>query len=121
MKFKDKLLFTIFTIFTLGIYPIVIFNKKPQKQNNELSRKDNDVINPAELLSLVGGKDNINGIEYTQTKIKIMIEDKDLVRVDELQKMKGVSGVFATSSTISLMVGNIAKSLSIQMMKKMEN
>lgn len=121
MKFKDKLLLVSLSIITLGFYPMIMFRKRGVEPKNELSRRENNVVDVEHLIQLLGGKDNINGAEYTQTKIKLLINDKDSVKVEDLKNLKGVTGVFATSNHISLVVGNIAKSLSHQLLKKMEN
>lgn len=108
MTFKDKLILILLTIITLGIYLIVIYKRKPKAKADELSSADKVSLNIDKLKELLGG-DNVSGSEYTHTKVKIFIKDRNKVNVEELQKLKGISGVFATTKYVTIIVGNQAK------------
>lgn len=110
MTFKDKLILVLLTIITLGIYLIVIYKKKPKSTANELSIADKVTVDLDKLKSLLG-EGNIAGSEYTHTKVKIWFHDKSKVNVEEIQKLKGISGVFATTKYITIIVGNQAKKI----------
>lgn len=110
MTFKDKLILVLLTIITLGIYLIVIYKKKHKPESNELSRAEKVTLDVDKLKKLLG-EDNISGVEFTHTKVKIFIKDKNKVNADEIQKLKGVSGVFATTKHITIIVGNQAKKI----------
>lgn len=110
MTFKDKLLLILLTIFTLGIYLIVIYKNKSKPESSELSRSEKVTVDIDKLKSLLG-EDNIVGSEFTHTKVKIFIKDKSKVNVNEIQNLKGISGVFASSKYITIIVGNQAKKI----------
>lgn len=116
MTLKDKIILILLSLLTLGIYPIFIFKKKNNTVSSQLSNSDKVSVNVEKLVSNLGGSDNIIQVEYTHTKIKAFIENKNLVNVDALSKQKGVSGVFATSKFITLIVGNTAKSIAQHLM-----
>lgn len=108
MTFKDKLILTLLSIITIGIYPLVIFNKKSGTKN-ELAIETKVSVDVTKLISLLGGKENISGAEYTHTKVKIFIGDRANVNIDGLTKLKGISGVYATSKFVTVIVGSSAK------------
>lgn len=110
MTFKDKLILVLLTIITLGIYLIVIYKKKHKPESTELSTAEKITVDVDKLKSLIGDQ-NVAGVEFTHTKVKIYIHDKNKVNVDDIQKLKGVSGVFATSKHITIIVGNQAKKI----------
>lgn len=110
MTFKDKLILVLLTIITLGIYLIVVYKKKNKPVASELSRAEKVTLDIEKLKSLLG-ENNIKGVEFTHTKVKIFFDDKNKVNADEIQKLKGVSGVFATSKHITIIVGNQAKKI----------
>lgn len=110
MTFKDKLILVLLTIFTLGIYLIVVYKGKSKPNSNELSRSEKVTLDVNKLKSLIG-EGNVAGSEFTHTKVKIFIKDKNKVDVEGIQKLKGVSGVFATTKYITIIVGNQAKKI----------
>lgn len=116
MTLKDKIIFLILAILTLGIYPILIFKKKSSSTSSELSSSEKFSVDLDKLKSNIGGIENIIEVEYTHTKIKIFFENKALVNVETLSKLKGISGVFATSKFVTLIVGNTAKTIAKHLM-----
>lgn len=114
MTFKDKLILTLLSIITIGIYPLIIFNKKSQsKEQLEIDSKIS--VDLTKLTALLGGKENIAGVEYTHTKVKVFIVERQGVNIDAITKLKGVSGVFATSKFVTLIVGTSAKTLATKL------
>lgn len=107
MTLKDKILYTMISIITFGIYPIVIKKKVKKASSGDLAVKQ--TIDSSVLIQALGGKENIASAEYTQTKIKIFIKNKDSVKLDEIEQIKGVSGVVANSKNVSIIVGKQAK------------
>ena len=116
MTFKDKLLFTLLTIITIGIYPIVVFNKKHNKKENELTTENKVSVDVKKLIELLGSEENISIIEYTHTKVKIFFKEREKVNVESIQKMKGISGIYATSKFVTIIVGPSAKKLAEKLM-----
>lgn len=114
MTFKDKLILIILSIITLGIYPIVLFKKKNHSVKDELSTSK-VVTDIKKLQEFLGGKDNVVGTEYSHTKIKIYVKDKTKVNIENIQSLKGISGVFASSKSVTIIVGKQAKDLAAQL------
>lgn len=111
MTIKEKLILVSLSIITLGIYPLVVFNKKHNNTKDQLSVADKVTVNVEKLVEAFGGKDNIIGSEYTHTKIKVFIKDRTKVDIENVKNIKNISGVFASSKDITIIVGNQAKAL----------
>ncbi len=91
-----------------------ISKNKKVNISNELSSKITK-INISKLQKALGGEENIAGCEYTHTKVKIFLYSRDNVDIEEIGKIKGISGVFATSKYINIVVGPSAKDLSMKL------
>ena len=100
---KNKFLYILLSILTLGLLPIFV-NKSAKSEKVKVT------VNATKLKTLLG-KDNVSGVEYTPTKVKIFIKDKGLINVEEIQNLKGITGVFASSKSITIIVGKQAKEL----------
>lgn len=111
MTLKDKIILVLLSIITLGIYPLIIFKNKNKEVKSELSTSNKISINIDKLKTLLGGKKNIAGAEYTHTKVKIFLKDTKLANINKIKELKGISGVFGTSKNITIIVGNQAKLL----------
>ena len=116
MSFKDKLILSLLSIVTLGIYPIVAFSKKPKEAKSTLS-VDKVVTDTNKLTKFLGTKTNIAGAEFTQTKIKVFINDKSKVDAEAIKNLKGVSGIVLSSKYATIIVGKQAKELSKALIK----
>ena len=117
MSIKEKIIYIFISVITIGIYPIIINRNKTHKIDNKLSEAKVVSMDPNELIKNLGGKKNFETVEHTHTKIKIFIYNSSLVNVELLSKLKGVSGIFCSSKSIVLIVGNQAKILS-EILKK---
>ena len=117
MTTKDKLILIFLSIVTLGIYLIFIFRKKDSNISSELSQVSKLTVNIKKLLEFIGGSENILGVEYTQTKVKIFIKEHEKVLINELQKLKNISGVFKNTKNVTIIVGKQAKELASQISK----
>lgn len=111
MSFKDKLILVTLSILTLGIYPIVAFSKKPKEVKVELS-VEKVITDTKKLITHLGTKTNIAGVEFTQTKIKVFVNDKSKVNAETIKNLKGVSGIVLSSKYATIIVGKQAKELS---------
>lgn len=112
MTFKDKLLLILLSIITLGIYPLVIFKKNSSETKTTLSSDDKVSVNIDKLRENLGTEENIVGVEFTHTKVKVFVKEKAKVNIEAISKQKGISGVFATTKSITIIVGNSAKAIS---------
>lgn len=116
MTGKEKFLFIFLQIITFGL--IWIYWKKEynkQSDENQLSKKENNLIDVEHLMFLLGQKDNIKKVSATQTKIKIFYKERAKISVEEIRKINGISGVFINDTFIVLLVGKIAESLKNQL------
>ncbi|NQZ66043.1 MAG: PTS glucose transporter subunit IIB [Mycoplasmatales bacterium] len=111
MTGKDKFIYILLSIITLGIYPYMINKRKNENFSNELSEANKLSIKIEKLIEYLGGKENIIGTEYTHTKIKIFFNEKSKLQVENIEKLKSVSGIVASSKYITIIVGNQAKKI----------
>ena len=112
MNKKQKFLYVLISIITIGIYPIVVHKRTTTKTNLRLSEAKKISVNIPELIKNLGGKDNVVAVEYTHTKLKIFISDKTKVIVESINSQKGITGVVASTKSITIIVGNQAKQIS---------
>ena len=115
---RVKIIYVLLSIVTFGVYPYVLKKRLQNKPINSLSQAKKININLDELIKSLGGKNNIDGAEYTHTKIKVFISNVEIVDKEEVNKIKGISGVFISSNRITLIVGNQAKLLTQELIKK---
>ncbi|MCR8612991.1 MAG: PTS glucose transporter subunit IIB [Mycoplasma sp.] len=108
MSIKDKLILIFLTIITLGIIWFFIWPKKTNKTNDKLSVSKKIPFNMNKLIEYIGN-DNINSVSATHSKVKIGLIDSKKIQKDEIKKLNSVSGMFITSTSITLIVGNSAK------------
>lgn len=110
MKLKDKILITLLTIFTLGLIWLY-WNKKKTKPKNELSVSKKVEVNLEQLILLLNGVKNIESVNSTHTKVKINLKENNNIDILKLKELKGISGVVASSKSITIIVGNSAKTI----------
>lgn len=110
MTFKDKLLIIFFNVITLGLINIYWKNKKTQKKEY-LSYSTKIPFNLNELFQNLGGRENINNTSYTQNKIRFDLLNINLINKQQIENLKGISGVVLSSASITLIVGNVAKTI----------
>ena len=115
---KAKIIYVILSILSFGIYPYILKKRFQNKPANVLSEAKKITINLDELIECLGGKNNINGAEYTHTKTKIFVSNIELVNKEKIDKIKGISGIFISSNKIFLNIGNQAKLFTQQLIKK---
>lgn len=112
MSTSHKVLFVFISIITLGIFPLVVYLKgKNQKTSGQLSSSEKTVVNLQKLKKNLGGLKNIVGIEFTNKKVKVFIKERELVQTSQIKESHGVSGVFVTSGSVTIIVGNSAKKI----------
>ncbi len=115
MTLKNKILFIILSILTLGIYPILVYRAGGTETKTELSSSTKPTVNLVLLRKALGGVDNVAGVEYTHTKLKIFLKNTKLADNDVVRKLKGVSGLVISSVAITIIVGNSAKEMAKQL------
>ncbi|WP_029906025.1 PTS transporter subunit EIIB [Mycoplasmopsis opalescens] len=110
MKRKDKFLIVLLTIFTLGfcwLYWHVKNKQKLKMLRGETKAKTTD-SEIEKLILFLGGKDNINEVHHTTSSLKVIINNKNKVEVENLKKIKGVSGLLISTNKVSLVCGEFA-------------
>ena len=58
------------------------------------------------LLELVGGKDNISAVTHCVTRMRFVLVDPDLAKVDEIEKLSSVKGSFTQVGQFQVIIGN---------------
>lgn len=119
MNTKDKFILILLTIITLGLIWIFI-NKKREVPENNLKVGSKIPFKMGDLLFILG-KDNIISSSSTHTKVKVQIKSSENVDFDALSKLKGVSGTFSTSNSITIIIGNSAPLVDQQINKVIGN
>ena len=59
----------------------------------------------AEILRLVGGKDNVATVTHCMTRLRFTLKDRKLAQVEELKKLSGVQGVVTKNSQFQIVIG----------------
>lgn len=63
------------------------------------------------IISLVGGKENINTVNHCMTRLRIVLEDLDKVKTEEIKSQKDVLGVAISGGQYQIIIGQKLKSL----------
>ena len=84
-------------------------NKENFNQEESLSVAKKNKFNVNKTIELCGGIDNLVKVSATQNKIKIFIKSFEKINIEELLKVKGVSGAIRTSQYITIVIGNVAQ------------
>ena len=60
----------------------------------------------AEVIRLVGGKENINDVGHCATRLRFSLKDAGLAKTDELKATDGVIGVVNKGGQYQVIIGN---------------
>ena len=116
MTTKNILILILLTIITLGTFWIFHYIKlnKTTKVSSNLSHSTKI---PFSIKKLVGvlNRENIIKSEFTQIKVKVFVKSTKDINMEELKKIKSISGSFMNSNSITIIVGNSAKTISNQL------
>ncbi|UVD81982.1 PTS glucose transporter subunit IIB [Mycoplasma iguanae] len=110
MSFKDKIIMVSLTIITLGLIWIYWINKKTPKKDY-LSTSVKIPFALEKFLELLGSKNNIQNCSFTHNKVRIDLKNTKIVDREAIQDLKGISGVVLSSNSITIIVGNVAKTI----------
>ncbi|MHA3786276.1 PTS glucose transporter subunit IIB [Mycoplasma sp. HF14] len=100
---KDKFLIVFLTIITLGLIWIK-WSKQIKKEKNTIYQNDKLPFKFSDFLICLGD-DNIAKVETRLNRINIGVKDIKLVKLQDLNKLKGISGIVARSNGVSLVLG----------------
>lgn len=53
------------------------------------------------------GKDNISSVSHCATRLRLIVKDKSKVNVSEIEKLKGVNGIFFDVRQYQIILGEI--------------
>ena len=59
-----------------------------------------------QLLTLVGGKANINAVTHCLTRMRFALDDPSLAQVKEIEQLKMVKGCFTQAGQFQIIIGN---------------
>lgn len=59
----------------------------------------------AEILRLVGGKENVATVTHCMTRLRFTLKDRKLAQVEELKKLSGVQGVVTKNGQFQIVIG----------------
>lgn len=59
-----------------------------------------------QFIDLVGGKDNISYFTHCVTRLRVTVKDKGKVKVDDIEKIKGVMGTQWSGEQFQIIIGN---------------
>ncbi|WP_036459143.1 PTS sugar transporter subunit IIABC [Mycoplasma leonicaptivi] len=108
MKYRIKMIFL--TIITFGLIWIK-WSKKIEHKKNTIYQVENIPFNIEAFFSLLGTKENIKKIDSKHSRIDIYFSDISKINKEQIQKLKGVSGIFVKSDTISVVLGVYTQSV----------
>ncbi|MGL5357826.1 MAG: PTS glucose transporter subunit IIB [Metamycoplasmataceae bacterium] len=104
MDWKQKFMFIFLQVITFGL--IWIYWKKFKTEKNDTLIQDEKItINVEKILEELGGYENIINVIKTYSKLKIFFKKKELINVENIKEIKGVSGIFINDKSIDLIVG----------------
>ena len=58
-----------------------------------------------ELLTLIGGKENIQGVAHCATRLRIVLVDNSLADLDQIGQLELVKGVFVAGDQLQIIFG----------------
>lgn len=62
-----------------------------------------------DILSLLGGKENVISVTHCITRLRVVLKDQTLVNKEEIEKIKGVKGYFLVGNQSQIILGNIVE------------
>ncbi|MDC8914167.1 PTS glucose transporter subunit IIB, partial [Metamycoplasma hyosynoviae] len=95
------------------------YRQREEKQSLSISTKLN--FKYEDLISALGGTQNITSVNSTQKVLKISYKNKQEINFDKLKAIKDISGISLTQNTISIIIGNAAIYLKDKIQKDLAN
>ncbi|MDD1378373.1 PTS glucose transporter subunit IIB [Metamycoplasma hyosynoviae] len=121
MTKKQRFLYIFLIIITFGFILIhwKKYRQREEKQSLSISTKLN--FKYEDLISALGGIQNIISVNSTQKVLKISYKNKQEINFDKLKAIKDISGISLTQNTISIIIGNAAIYLKDKIQKDLAN
>lgn len=70
-----------------------------------MSQKENYQKLSEELVSAVGGKDNIVNVSHCMTRLRFNLKDESIAKKEEINKIKGVMGTVQSGGQLQVVIG----------------
>ncbi|MGX9340574.1 hypothetical protein ACWXVL_00390 [Mycoplasma sp. 128] len=118
---KNKIKYYTLIICTLGLIKLKWKKYRQQEVKDRLSTTEKIDFSINDLILFLGGEKNILNVETSNKKIKIGFKVRQDIDIEKIKKLDGISGVVATSSSISLVTGNNAAYIKKLIMERVEN
>lgn len=74
-----------------------------KKEVSNLSKYENDV---KQLLTLIGGKENIGAVSHCMTRMRFVLNDPSKAKEKEIEKLPSVKGTFTQAGQYQVIIGN---------------
>ncbi|WLP85154.1 PTS sugar transporter subunit IIABC [Mycoplasma seminis] len=100
---KNKFLIVFLTIITFGLIWIK-WNKQSKKEKNTIYQNDKLPFKISDFLTATG-ENNITALSTRLNRINVEVKDIKKVNLENIKKMKGISGIFAKSQSFSIVLG----------------
>lgn len=71
-----------------------------------------------ELLSLVGGKDNVNSLTHCMTRLRFVLKNEELANTDEIKELKSIMGVVKQGGQYQIIIGKEVADVYDEVMKQ---
>ncbi|MXR10843.1 PTS glucose transporter subunit IIB [Mycoplasma hyopneumoniae] len=111
MKLVSKIIYFFLQIFTFGLFAKYL-KKKHNKKNSDFTYEQNFDFKIEVLINLLGGRPNIEKSDFNISRLRIKLRSTENLDFEKIKKLKGISGIFVSSDTITLIVGNKSKAIS---------
>ncbi len=97
-----------FTVITFGLIWIK-WKKQINHQSNTIFQLEHLPFSGNELIQSLGGIENIENVELKPSRINVFLKDQNLINVELIQNLKGVTGTFLNAKKISIILGEFSK------------
>ncbi|AKA49889.1 hypothetical protein VO56_01250 [Mycoplasmopsis gallinacea] len=103
---KNKFKMIFYTIITFGL--IWIKWKKQLKHTKNTIYQSNNLPFDINLLKVALGEGNIEKVETKPSRITVFLKNAKIADLDKIRKLKGVTGIFAKSDSVSIILGEFS-------------
>ncbi|VEU70368.1 hypothetical protein [Mycoplasmopsis glycophila] len=107
-KYKAKIV--CLTVLTFGLIWIK-WRKQKKHTKNTIYQVDKIPFDIKQLKNFLGEKDNILEIETKPSRINIFVQDVKKIKAEQIKNLKGITGVFLKSNSISLILGEFSQAV----------
>ena len=85
--------------------------KKPQKGTKRSGKKENGIMGKYEndvkqLLTLIGGKENIQAVSHCMTRMRFVLTDPEKADEEGISRIPSVKGTFTQAGQYQVIIGN---------------